>query len=196
VSDTGVVQNARRFQPLESTALRVEELRTRSQLDVDEVEPQLIEESRRQELAAGGGAAQDDHLTVIRRSSCGSECALDAFGDEREGASTGVDDRRRWTMCDDEDGEAMEGLRVGVPVGLAEVEHPSAEDDGAGASEHLGPNALPHLGCVDEHPVVEALAVVAHRVLGADIGPGGVAVERDGQFQNHAAHGSVTSRGG
>jgi hypothetical protein len=55
VSDTGVLHNARRFQRLESAALWVEERRTGSQQDVDEVETQLIEESRRQELAADVG---------------------------------------------------------------------------------------------------------------------------------------------
>jgi hypothetical protein len=48
---------ARRLQLLESAALRVEERRAGSKQDVDEVEPQLIEQPSRQELAADGRAA-------------------------------------------------------------------------------------------------------------------------------------------
>ena len=71
----------------------------------------------------------------------------------------------------------------------AEVGHAAADDDGADFAEELGLAAVGLLRRLPgEHPVVQALAAAAERILVRDVRAGGEAVEGHRDLHDHLAH--------
>jgi hypothetical protein len=167
-----------------------------SEHDRDDVQGELVEQPGREVLAHGARAAGDRDVQVAGRGLSPLERGLDPVGDELERRAA-VHRQRLARMVGQHEDRSVVGRVLAPPAGprlvpraVAAAEHPAAHDVGAdvlgGVGDDLRVDVVlaafrsvlsPAAVCL-KHPLVQAHAAFADRVVDALVGSGAEAVER------------------
>ena len=166
---------------LDSLWENVEQPATASEQDVDDVDPQLVDEPGGEVLLVDVRAHQPDPLLaggLLRL----RERTLDPVGDEREDRV-----RVRERVVRDDEARDLAERALAAPVVDRVVVRAAAHDHGAGPLGQVAEDALEH-GRVVERPVVEPHPVLAQPLLRIVVRRCDVAVQGHAHVDHHAAH--------
>ena len=169
-----------------------EQRRASAQQDRDDVELELVDDARPEVLPEDHRAALDADVPARRGPPRNVQGSLWSAGDECVARAAALDDRLRGTMRDDEDRRVE--ARLVTPRLDADVQHRSAHDNGTDGGE-MGRQERTCLlvGLAHEHPVMEAIAVIAHAVADLHVRSGDEPVERHGHGGDDPSHQELLS---